>query len=187
MSKELPAQGYPAAGARIVPQAYGAGKFGYILFLVLIPILIGWVGSRGVGFVIMLRSPSLHWWISGYAVVCGAVVIYLSAMKLDIRQDAISYTSLFHGTGLIFFSEISLAVLYTDPNRPNFNRWEDLGMWSELRLVGKLVITPKPETGKLPLKIPIDYFPDEAKEQVMYVLKPQEWDIRSMAVDITQR
>lgn len=181
----LSTRSYPAAGVRIVPATCGAGRLGYITFLVLIPAFIGYCISQSVGFTNMLKSPSMHWWLSGYVLVAGAAVIYLGAMKLEIREDAISYTNLFHGTNLIFFTEISLAVLYIDPNPPN--RWmQTPTTWADSRLVGKLMITPKPETGKPALKIPLDYFPDEAKEQFAYVLKPQEWDVRAVATDIIQ-
>jgi hypothetical protein len=105
-----------------------------------------------------------------HTLVAGFVVTYLSAMRLEIRPDGISYTNLFHGTAGVNFSDISMAVIYTSSVPRS-------GTWADRRMVGKLVITPKPETGKPTLTISISYLPMAAQEQLLGLLKPEEWDV----------
>jgi len=154
---------YLNAGSQAVPAEFGAGKLPYVL-LALVPILlICWAGPATLS-----RASSFPLALTIYAVLFVAAAACLHTLKIQIRSDGISYSSLFCKTNTIAFSEISSAIVLTDPHYrseawPEFN-WHDF------------IITPKPETGKPPIKIALLLFPSEARDQLTRVLMPQRLD-----------
>ncbi len=151
---------YPAPGAPTTPATYRGGGFGYFLFLILIPALIaGWIFYTG-----MEKSRELPRYVGTYVLIAVFATIYVHSLKLEIRTDGISYSTLFRRTKVIVFSEMSMVVLYIDSGYGG--RQRGLGSWRGAWLTGWLMITPKPETGKPTLKIPLKYFPRKVQEYV---------------------
>lgn len=166
MTRDLVAPFYPAAP--VVPATYRAGRFGYVLFLIFIPALAVWVaGPRTI-----LSSRWFEWICLGYVFLAGFVIIWLGGIKLEIRPDGLSYSALFRGTHTVSFSDISMVVLWKDSRISH--RW---GYTANPLLSGKLVITPKPESGRAAFKIPFQYFSADARNQMNEILRPQEWDV----------
>lgn len=158
---------YPAVGVQIVPATYGAGKFGYIL-LGLFPILVvWWAGAENVE-----KSPWLLWGLAIYTPGAAFAITVLRSLKLEIRMDGISYANLFRETNFLAFSEISTAVILTDLHGRQ-------GVLPRFTLPNTIEITPNAETGKSKLKIPLVFFPDAARAQLMHLLRPEELDIRT--------
>jgi hypothetical protein len=159
----LVSHSYADVGKHAVPAEFCAGKTPYVL-MVLGPIfLMWWAGPATVS-----HAPWFHLAITIYVLVLFAAVACLRTLKLEIRADGISYASLFCKANTIAFSEISSAVILTDPHYrteawPEFN-WHDF------------IITPKPETGKPPIKIALLLFPSEARDHLMHVLMPEQLD-----------
>lgn len=160
----LVSHSYASAGKHVVPAEFGVGKTPYVL-MVLVPILvIWWAGPATVS-----RASWFHMAVTIYAILFVAAAACLHTLKLEIRADGISYASLFCKSNTIAFSEISSAVILTDPHYrteawPEFN-WHDF------------IITPKPESGKPPIKIALLLFPADARDKLMRVLKPEQLDI----------
>ena len=98
-------------------------------------------------------------------------VIFLRALRLEITTDGISYTNPVRGTKSLTYPEISSVVLLDFRHEGNgaaainrsFRRWT-------------MVITPKIETGKIPLKIPLTLFPRAAYDDLTHLLKPEVWE-----------
>jgi hypothetical protein len=159
----LASHSYSDVGKHAVPAEFCAGKTPYA-FMALGPILLmWWAGPATVS-----HAPWFHLVITIYVLVLIAAVAFLRTLRLEIRADGISYASLFCKGNTIAFSEISSAVILTDPHYrtqawPEFN-WHDF------------IITPKPETGKPPIKIALMLFPAEDRNQLMRVLMPEQLD-----------
>jgi len=168
LSNGLFIRSYPAVGAKIEPATYGPETSGYVL-LGLIPVLVIW--SAGPASVI--KSSWLPWGLVIYAVGAIFATTFLRSLKLEIRMDGISYANLYRGTNFLAYSDISTVVLYTNPHV------RQIKVWSGFTLPNTMAITPKPETGKPALKIPLDLFPDAAREQLTHLLRPEEWDAQS--------
>jgi hypothetical protein len=159
----LVSHSYASAGKHVVPAKFGAGKTPYVL-MVLVPILlIWWTGPATVS-----RASWFHLAVAIYAILVVAAAACLHALKLEIRADGISYASLFSKSNTITFSEISSAVVLTDPHYRT-QAWPELN-WHDF------IITPKPETGKAPIKIALLLFPAEARDHLMRVLMPEQLD-----------
>jgi hypothetical protein len=168
MSNGLFIRSYPAPGAKVEPATYGPGKFGYFM-IVSVPVLIVWVAGPAK----VIGSMWLPWGVGVYALVVISATALIRSLKLEVRTDGISYSSLFRGGNFLAFSEISTAVLNTNPHT------RAIKIWSNAWDANTLVITPDPETGKPILKIPLDYFPTEARDQLVYLLRPEEWDVQA--------
>jgi hypothetical protein len=174
MLGDLSSHPYPTKGVTIYPSTYGAGGIGYFVWLGLIP---------GIAVLLMWRVHvwDLHLlsWAAGiYLILTAVVVTYLRCLKLEIRTDGISYSNLFRGTQSITYSEIYSVSHYFDSD-PGSSRWSALS-WTDTWLVNQLVITPRPESSKPTIKITLDLFPSEAKDQLYELLRPQEWDVRAV-------
>jgi hypothetical protein len=155
----LVSHSYADVGKRVVPAEFGAGKTPYVL-MVLGPILLMWRAGPAT----VSHALWFHLAVTIYVLFFIAAVACLRTLKLEIRTDGISYASLFCKGNTIAFPEISSAVVLTDRHTqewPEFN-WRDF------------IITPKPETGKPPIKIALLLFPAEARDHLMRVLMPEQ-------------
>lgn len=170
MSNGLFIQSYPAPGVEIVPASYTVGKAGYA-FIASITVLI----ILMVGHGILEKSRWLPFGLVIYFLIVSLALIFFRSFKLDVRTDGISYSNSFRGERFLAWPEISTVVLFT--NRWTGNREQRLSL--SFTMLGTIVITPKPETGKLPLKIPLWLFSDPAESQVTHLLRPEEWDTDS--------
>ena len=98
-------------------------------------------------------------------------VVFLRILRLEITTDGISYTSPVRGTNSLTYPEMSSVVLIDYRHEGNgaasINR--SLRRWT-------MVITPKAETGKDPLKIPLTFFPRNAYDELIRLLKPEVWE-----------
>lgn len=168
MSNGLFIQSYPAPGVQVVPATYTVTKSGYA-FIASITILVAVVIGE-------LKPENWRWLPLGIVIYLGAAclaLIFFRSFKLDIRNDGISYANALRNERFLAFNEISAVVLFT-------NRWT---AYSERRMSlimpGTMVITPKIETGKPALKVPLWLFSDPAKTQLTHLLRPEEWDTDS--------
>jgi hypothetical protein len=84
-------------------------------------------------------------------------VLFLRTLRLEISRDGISYSNPVRGTQSLTYPEMSAVVLVDyrhEGNGPGgINR--SFRMWT-------IVVTPKVETGKPTLKIPLTVFPRSA-------------------------
>jgi hypothetical protein len=168
MSNGLFIRSYPAVGAKVEPATYGAGIAGYVS-LALIAVFVIW----SVGPTRVVKSPWFPWGLAIWALGALFVTIFNRSLKLEVRMDGISYGNLFRETIFIAFSDISTVVLYTNPHV------RQIKIWSGFNLANTMVITPKPETGKPELKIPLSFFSDAARTELTHILRPEEWDIQA--------
>jgi hypothetical protein len=167
MSNGLFIRSYPAVGVQIVPATYHADKFSYILLVLLPVVVIWWAGPANVE-----KSSSLVWGLAAYVLAAAFATGFLRSLRLEIRTEGISYANLLRETNLLAFSDISTVVVLADPHvRP-------IKVWRSYWLSNTLVITPKPETGKPTLKIPLYLFPSAAQGQLTHLLRPEEWDVQ---------
>lgn len=169
MSNGLFIQPYPARGVQVIPATYTVAKGGYVLIGTITVLTVLMIGP-----VNLMRSRSLPLGLLIYFVVASLTLIFLRTFKLEIRTDGISYGNFFRKEQFIPFAEISTVVLFT-------NRWvaDQAAHGFNFRMPGRMVITPKPETGKPALKIPLWLFSDPAESQVTHLLRPEEWDTDS--------
>jgi hypothetical protein len=103
--------------------------------------------------------------------VLALVMGILRSLRLEITADGISYTHPIRGTKFILYSEMSSVVLLD-----YFREGGGVGSSSRSPRRWTLAITPKVETGKAPFKIPLTFFPRDAYNEVMRVLKPEVWE-----------
>jgi hypothetical protein len=162
----------PNKGAPILPATYRAGNAGYMVWLGLIPAIV----VLAVGPAKLEKPQWLVLSIATYSLFAVLVTLYFRRLKIEIRTDGMSYSNLFRGTNVIAYSEILSAVHYFD-SEPNPNRWNSLSL-GRARLLNRLVIIPRSESGKPTVNIPLKYFPDDGQEHVKQVLRPQELDLR---------
>lgn len=155
---------YPAVGFDVVPMTFGAGKFGYAL-MILLPVIGIWL----IGPANLTRAPWLRWALVVYAAGAVFAMLFLLQLKLEIRTDGIGYASMFSENTFVLFSEMSSAVILTDPH-------SRLSLWPAFTL-HDFVITPRPETNKATLKIPLLLFPLAAREALIHLLRPEEIDV----------
>lgn len=168
MSNGLFIQSYPAPGVQVVPSTYRVTKGGY-----------AFIGSLTVLIVVAIGSMKLENWrwlplgIVIYIGITCLALIFFRSFRLDVRNDGISYANAFRNERFLSFNEISTVVLFT-------NRWAGKSERRiSLTMLGTMVITPKIETGKPVLKIPLWLFSDPAETQLTHMLKPEEWDTDS--------
>jgi hypothetical protein len=138
---------YPTPGVEIVPTTYTNGWFIY-------GCLAGFIGLILLQITAVLNLLNATWlpriaFIYGAGVLFGAMA--LRNVRLEIRTDGISYTNTLRRSRFLTFAEISSIVRIRG---------------------GRLIVMPRPETEKRPLKIPLELFPLTAQEQVMRVLRP---------------
>lgn len=168
MSNGLFIRAYPAVGVNVEPATYGAGRPGYFL-VVLLPVLI--VFMAGPSEAEMSRWLPLG--LTIFAIWIAFAFAFLRSLKLEVRSDGISYASLLRKERFIRFNEFSTVVLFS-------------GQWRSYRqqgfnftMPGRMVITPKLETDRPTLKIPLYLFSDSARAQLTHILRPEEWDADS--------
>ncbi|HEV2305503.1 MAG TPA: hypothetical protein VGR93_08290 [Candidatus Acidoferrales bacterium] len=169
MSNGLFIQSYPAPGVEIVPASYTVGKGGYVLIATITVLMVLMVGPRNLE-----ESRWLPLGLLIYFVTVSLALIFFRSFKLDVRTDGISYSNSFRGERFVAFAEMSTVTLFT-------NRWVayQAAHGLNFRMPGTIVITPKPDTGKPVLKIPLWLFSDPAESQVTHLLRPEEWDTDS--------
>lgn len=165
MSNGLFIQSYPAPGVQIVPATYTVGKGGYVVIGTLTLLIVEIIRPTRI-----LQSPWLPLGLLIYFVAAAFAVFFFRSFRLEIRTDGISYANFFRKERFIAFAEISTVVLFS-------NRWSG-GRQSHLGspTAGTIIITPKVETGKPVLKVPLWLFSDPAESQVAHLLRPEEWD-----------
>ncbi|MGA8011708.1 MAG: hypothetical protein WB949_04705 [Candidatus Acidiferrales bacterium] len=92
-------------------------------------------------------------------------------MRLAIDGEGIRYQNLLRGVRSIRYSEISSAVVWNFRSTPLENyagRGRGIRLWT-------LIVTPKVETGKRQLKIPLSFFGSAVHDRMIELLKPQDW------------
>lgn len=162
-------QSYPAPGVEIVPASYTVGKGGYVI-LATITVLLGLL----IGPSNLEKSRWLPLALVIYLPIVGLIVLFFRSFRLDVRTDGISYSNLFRKERFLAFAEISTVVLFT-------NRWvaDEAAHRLSFTMPGTILITPKVDTAKPALKIPLYLFGDAAEKQVTHLLRPEEWDVDS--------
>lgn len=168
MTNGLIVRSYPAPGVEIVPSTFGAGPYGYFVLEFLPVAALIWFG-------IALRNvyPRPQWlWYGVVISVFGFffVLAFLRSLKLEIRADGISYSSLLRREKFAAYHDISSIVLI------------DHRQVSSMSTPGRslrsytAVITPKFETGAATFKIPLTLFPDFARSEFLRMFKPEVWE-----------
>jgi hypothetical protein len=142
---------YPTPGVEIVPTTYTNGWFTY-------GCLAGFIGLMVLQITAVLDLLNATW-LPRIASIYGSGVLFggmaLRNLKLEIRTDGISHTNTLRRSSFLTFAEISSIVRIRG---------------------GRLIIMPRPETEKRPLKIPLEFFPSNAQAQVMRLLRPDVRD-----------
>jgi len=151
MPTELFIRSYPAKGVEVVPVTFGAGPYAYALLCLLPVTAIAW-------FVAVLRStsPGPDWLWAGLIVsVAGffTVLVLLRRLKLEIRMDGISYTSLFRSARFVAYSDISSVVLI------DYRHASSEATPRRSMLSWTAIVTSKIETQQPPIKISLTFFP----------------------------
>jgi len=151
-----------------MPVTFGAGPYGFALLCVLPVSAITW-------FVVVLRSisPRPDWLWAGFIVsVAGffAVLALLRRLKLEIRMEGVSYTSLFQRPRFVAYPDISSVVLI-DYRQDDSHATPQRSMRS-----WTAIITPKIETRKPPIKISLTFFPYSAHGEFVRLFKPEIWE-----------
>jgi|ERR1700722_6741375 len=169
MTTALFVRSYPAPGAHATPATYRAGAYAYFV-VCLFPVSLAC--ALVVGLFESSQKPS--WLIPALAVLILTIllaVLLLRALRLDIATDGISYASPIRGMHSLTFPEMSSVVLIDYRHEGN----GPAGINRSLRL-STMVITPKMETGKATLKIPLTVFPRSACNELVSLLKPEVWE-----------
>jgi hypothetical protein len=172
MTTGLFIRSYPARGARVMPVTYNAGVYAYFV-VCLFPVAV----TCALVAAMFARGQKPSWLIPALVVLILAnflAVLFLRALKLEISTDGISYTNPVRGTRSLTYPEMSSVVLMDYRHEGNgpagINR--SLRTWT-------IVITPKMETGKPTLKIPLTVFPRSAYNELLLLLKPEIWESES--------
>ena len=158
---------YPAPGAQIIPVSYRSGAWGYYVSC-LIPTVATFLFAA-----LLFNSRHTDDWliwalVISILVLC-LVVAFLRALKLELKMEGITYSSPFRGTKFLQYSEISSVVLLDYLHNGGGGSSRTLRRWT-------VVITPKVETGKVPIKIPLTLFPRDAYNELVRLLKPEIWE-----------
>lgn len=168
MTTGLFIRSYPAPGAQPISVTYNVGLYAYFV-VCLLPVV---VTCRLV--VVMFESGKSDWLIPALVVSILTIflaVLFLRALRLEISADGISYANPVRGRRSLTFPEMSSVVLIDYRHEGNgvasINR--SLRLWT-------LVITPRVDTGKPTLKIPLTVFPRSAYNEIMVLLKPEIWE-----------
>jgi hypothetical protein len=159
---------YPAPGIRVIPTAFAPGINAYFVFCFL-PI---WAISL-FGVILHISDPRPAWALIGLLISISVLFLAVSLVRrfrLEIRIDGISYTSPIRGTSFIGFSETSAVVLID---------YRHLSSEATPRRSVRsftMIITPNVETRKTALKIPLTLFSDSARNELVRLFKPEEWE-----------
>jgi hypothetical protein len=167
VSNGLFIRSYPVAAVQVIPTSYSAGPNGYFL-LCLIPV------AAISFFVVALNNGYKHQWVfEGLAASVFFLLLavgFLQKLKLDVRIDGISFTTIFLGTTFVAFSEISTVVFIDHRHvRSEYQPRRVPRSWTA-------VITPNVETGKRIVRIPLSFFPQSAYEHLRKLLHPEVWE-----------
>lgn len=169
MTNSVFIRSYPAPGVQPKPTAYNSGAYGYFV-VGLVPVTV--ICMLVIALFDSGQKPG--WLIRAFAVsivVLFLGVAFLRTLRLEITTDGISYTNPVRGITSLTYREISSVVLLDFRHEGNgaaaINR--SLRRWT-------MVITPKTETGKAPLKIPLTLFPRAACDDLTQLLKPEVWE-----------
>jgi len=169
MTTGLFIRSYPAPGAQAIPVTYNSGAYAYFV-VCSFPVAVTCVFVAG-----MLETRQKPSWLIPALVVSIVAsflaVVFLRELRLEITREGISYTSPVRGARFLAYSEMSSVVLIDYRHEGNgparINR--SLRLWT-------MVITPKMETGKAALKIPLTLFPRGAYNELLVLLKPEVWE-----------
>jgi hypothetical protein len=160
---------YPAPGVQALPVTYKAGLYAYsVVCSFAVPVTCAFVAAMFAPG----QKPS--WLIPALVVLILTnllAVLFLRALRLEISTDGISYTNPVRGTRSLTYPEISSVVLIDYRREGN----GPAGINASLR-TWTIVITPKVETGKPTLKIPLTIFPRNACNELLILLKPEVWE-----------
>lgn len=168
MPTELSVRPYPAKGVEVVPVTFRAGPYAYALLCLLPVSAIAW-------FVIVLRniSPRPDWLWPGLIIsvaVFFTVLALLRRLKLEIRMDGISYTSLFRKPRFVAYPDISSVVLI------DYRQEDSHATPQRSMLSWTAIVTPKIETHQPPIKISLTFFPYSAHNEFVRLFKPEVWE-----------
>jgi hypothetical protein len=169
MTNSLFIRSYPAPGAQPLPAIYNSGAYAYFV-VCLFPVAV--TCAFAVAILDTRQKPS--WLIPALVVSIVAfflVLVFLRALRLEITTDGISYTNPVRGTKSLTYPEMSSVVLIDYRHEGN----GAAGISRSLR-TWTMVITPKMETGKAPLRIPLTIFPRDAYIELVRLLKPEVWE-----------
>lgn len=169
MTTALFIRSYPAPGARAIPATYRAGMWGYFI-VCLVPVAF----ASAIGAALLDPGQKSRWLILALVILLLTIllaVLFLQALKLDIATHEISYSNPIRGARSVMFSEMSSVVLI-DYLHEGYGAALANRSWRRWTLV----ITPKPETGKRTLKIPLTLFERIAHDELVLLLKPEIWD-----------
>jgi hypothetical protein len=168
MSNSLSIRSYPSRRIKILPVTCSVGAFGYYLVCLLPVAMICFF------MVALWGSRQRQSWISmglGFSILGLVIAVtYLRRLRLEITPEGIAYRSLFRGTRFVAFHEISTIVLIS-PARAYLKNPETEGPSRDR----KLVVTPKPETGKSSIRIPVILFDPTAEDKIVRLLEPDVW------------
>jgi hypothetical protein len=160
---------YPAPGAQAMPVTYNAGAYAYFVTC-FFPVAFTSVFVAAT--FVPGQKPS--WFIPALVALILTillVVLFLRSLRLEITTDGISYTNPVRGARFLAYSEMSSVVLidyrHEGYGTASINR--SLRLWT-------MVITPKMETGKATLRIPLTLFPRRAYNALLLLLKPAVWE-----------
>jgi hypothetical protein len=109
--------------------------------------------------------PDSFWESVGFAasvLLISSLLMYLRKFRLDITSGGISYSGPFSGIRFINYREISAATVIDYGLSP----WRGI-------LTATLVVTPKEAAKEALLKIPLTFFPREARANLEGLLQPQ--------------
>jgi hypothetical protein len=169
MSNGIFIHSYPAPDAQAIPISYNSGAWGYYVSC-LFPFAVTCIFAAAL----FDTGQKPSWLIPALMISIVAlllVVAFLRALRLEITTDGISYTNPIRGAKFLMFSEMSAVVLmdYRHEGGGAASASRSLRRWT-------MVITPKMETGKAPLKIPLTFFPRDAYNELVRLLKPEVWE-----------
>ncbi len=160
---------YPAPGAQAIPVTYNADGYAYFVVCIF-PVAV----TCTLVAAMFEPGPKPSWLIPALVVSILTIflaVLFLRTLRLEISRDGISYSNPVRGTQSLTYPEMSAVVLVDyrhEGNGPGgINR--SFRMWT-------IVVTPKVETGKPTLKIPLTVFPRSAYNELMLLLKPEVWE-----------
>ena len=155
-------------GVQAIPASYSAGANGYFI-ICLLPV------TATIWFVVAIynSNPRPSWLLEGLCIsVVGLLfsLVCLRKLKLEIRTDGISYTSLFRGTRFIPFAEIS-TVVFVDYRhaRSQAQSRRSMRTWTA-------VITPNSKATYSAMRIPLTLFPEVAHTELTRLLQPEVWE-----------
>jgi hypothetical protein len=159
---------YPQRGVQVIPVSYSAGAQGYFIICLLPVAATAWFVAA-----IYNSHPKPSWLLVGLSLSVFGFLFSLSCLRklrLEIRADGISYTSLFRGTRFVAFGEIS-TVVFIDHKHMSSEAQprRTLRTWTA-------IITPNPNGSKSTMRIPLTLFADAACMELTRLLQPEVWE-----------